>query len=93
MASTTAPAVRTSSPVPTTEKAPRSFQDALKQGWAVVSDKSNQSINQKRREGKLTMRKRGCLGPADPSSRVLLEVDYVGTVKGYRFSVPKFIQE
>jgi hypothetical protein len=93
MASTAAPAVRTSSPVPTTEKAPHSFQDALKQGWAVVSDKSNQSINQKRREGKLTMQKRGCFGPADPSARLLLEVDYVGAVKGYRFSVPKFIRE
>ena len=93
MASTAAPAVRTSAPVPATERAPRSFQDALKQGWAVISDKSNQSINQKRREGRLTMQKRGCFGPADPSSRLLLEVDYVGAVKGYRFSVPKFIRE
>ena len=63
--------------------APRTFQDALKQGWAVVSDKSHQSINQKRREGKLTMQKRGCAG--------LLEVDYIGTLNGYRFSVPKFV--
>ena len=93
MASTAAPAVRTSSPVPTTERAPHTFQDALKQGWAVISDKCNQTINQKRREGKLTMQKRGCLGPADPASRLLLEVDYVGAVKGYRFSVPKFVHE
>jgi hypothetical protein len=69
-------------PLPAVNEVPRTFQDALKQGWAVVSDKSHQSINQKRREGKLTMQKKGCAG--------LLEVDYVGTVKGYRFSVPKF---
>jgi hypothetical protein len=61
---------------------PSTFQEALKQGWAVVSDKSKQSINQKRREGELTMQERGSAG--------LLEVDYVGTTKGYRFSVPKF---
>ena len=93
MASTEPPAARTSAPVPATERAPHTFQDALKQGWAVIRDKSNQSINQKRREGKLTMQKRGCLGPADPASRLLLEVDYVGAVKGYRFSVPKFVHE
>jgi hypothetical protein len=82
MASTAVRAVRTSSPVPIHEKAPRSFQEALKQGWAVVSDKSHQSLNEKRREGRLTMQKKGSPG--------LLEVDYVGTTKGYRFSVPKF---
>ena len=49
----------------------------------MVSDKSHQSINQKRREGKLTMQKKGSAG--------LLEVDYVGTTKGYRFSAPKFV--
>lgn len=76
-----ATAVRSKS-LPVVNTAPRSFQDALKQGWAVVSDKSHQSINQKRREGKLTMQKKGCAG--------LLEVDYVGTTKGYRFTVPKF---
>jgi hypothetical protein len=86
-------AVRSPVPASTPQRAPHSFQDALKQGWAVVSDKSNQSINQKRREGKLTMQKRGCFGPADPASRLHLEVDYVGTVKGYRFSVPKFIHD
>ena len=69
---------------PTTAvKAPPTFQDALKQGWAVVSDNSQQSINQKRREGKLTMQKKRCAG--------LLEVDYVGTTRGYQFSVPKFV--
>jgi len=77
-----AAAIRPALPLPATEKAPRTFQDALKQGWAVVSDKSSQSINQKRREGKLTMQRRGHAG--------LLEVEYVGTPKGYRFSVPKF---
>jgi len=71
----------TSSPVPTAEKTPRTFQDALKQGWAVITDKSQQSINQKRREGKLTMQKKGCPG--------VLGVEYVGTRKGFRFSVPK----
>jgi len=69
-------------PLPAVNTAPRTFQDALKQGWSVVSDKSQQSIDQKRREGKLTMQKKGCAG--------LLEVDYVGTTTGYRFSVPKF---
>ena len=64
---------------------PSTFQEALKVGWAVVSDKSHQSINQKRREGTLTMQKRGVPG--------LLRVDYIGTVKGYRFSVPKFVSE
>jgi hypothetical protein len=62
--------------------APRTFKGALKAGWAVVSDKSNQSTNEKRREGKLTMQKRGCAG--------LLEVDYIGTPNGFRFSTPKF---
>lgn len=66
----------------TSERAPHSFQDALKQGWAVISDKSNQTINQKRREGKLTMQKRGCAE--------LLKVDYMGAQKGFRFSVPRF---
>lgn len=79
---THAAAVRPAQPVRGTDAPPRSFQDALKEGWAVISDKSHQSINQKRREGKLTMQKKGCAG--------LLEVDYVGTPKGYRFSVPKF---
>jgi hypothetical protein len=83
-------AVRSPASASISEKAPHSFQDALKQGWAVIADNSNQSINQKRREGKLTMQKRGCLGPVDPTSRVLLEVDYVGTQKGFRFSVPRF---
>lgn len=69
---------------PVAVKAPPTFQDALKQGWAVVSDNSQQSINQKRREGKLTMQKKGCAG--------LLEVDYVGTTRGYQFSAPKFVQ-
>ncbi len=77
-----ATAVRPAVSVPASERAPRTFQDALKQGWAVVSDKSVQSLNEKRRAGKLTMQKRGSAG--------LLEVDYVGTPKGYRFSVPKF---
>lgn len=81
MASAGVRAVRVSSPVPAVERTPRSFQDALKDGWAVVSDRSAQSINQKRREGKLTMQKKGQPG--------LLEVDYIGTTKGYRFSVPK----
>jgi hypothetical protein len=63
------------------EKSPRSFRAALKAGWAVVSDKSNQPRNEKRREGRLTMQKRGCAG--------LLEVDYVGTLTGFRFSVPR----
>jgi hypothetical protein len=63
-------------------KVPHTFQDALRQGWAVISDKSAQSTNEKRREGKLTMRKPGCAG--------LLTVNYVGSVTGgYRFSVPK----
>ena len=75
-------AVRSPAPASTSGKAPHSFQDALKRGWAVISDKSNQTINQKRREGKLTMKKRECAG--------LLEVDYVGTQKGFRFSVPRF---
>jgi hypothetical protein len=79
---TNAAAVRPSLPSSGAASPPRTFQDALKQGWAVVSDKSHQSINQKRREGKLTIQKKGCAG--------LLEVDYVGTPKGYRFSVPKF---
>ena len=70
-------------PLPAVNTAPRTFQDALKQGWAVVSDKSQQSINQKRREGKLTMQKKGCAG--------LLQLDYIGTTKGYRFSAPKFV--
>ena len=81
MASAGIRAVRTSSAVPTAETAPRTFRDALKQGWTVITDKSHQSINQKRREGKLTMQKQGCPG--------VLEVDYVDTPKGYRFSVPK----
>ncbi|HEV3482287.1 MAG TPA: hypothetical protein VGR97_08160 [Candidatus Acidoferrales bacterium] len=66
-----------------TVKTPHTFQAAVKQGWAVISDKSVQSINQKRREGKLTLWKAGCDG--------LLTVDYIGSVKGgFRFSVPKF---
>ncbi len=71
--------------LPAATKPPRTFQEALKQGWSVASDKSNQSINQKRREGKLTMLKNGF-----PE---LLLVDYIGTLKGYRFSVPKFASE
>jgi hypothetical protein len=74
-------AVRSSS-LPATERPPSTFQEALKAGWAVITDKSAQSINQKRREGKLTMQKPGCAG--------LLEVDYIGSRKGYRFSVPRF---
>jgi hypothetical protein len=70
-------------PLPGVNTAPRTFQDALKQGWSVVSEKSHQSISQKRREGKLTMQKKGCAG--------LLQLDYIGTTKGYRFSVPKFV--
>ena len=81
----TSAGVRSMLPASSGGKLPHSFQDALKQGWSVVSDKSNQTINQKRREGKLTMQKRGC-----PS---LLEVDYIGTLSGYRFSVPKFASE
>jgi len=77
-----AAAIRPALRLPATDKAPRTFQAALKQGWGVVSDKSSQSINEKRREGKLTMQRKGRAG--------LLEVDYVGTPKGYRFSVPKF---
>lgn len=65
------------------QKPPSTFQDALKDGWAVVSDESAQSRNQKRCEGKLTMQKKG--------SADVLEVDYVGTTKGYRFAVPKFV--
>ena len=79
---TNAAAVRPASPLRGTDAPPRTFQDALKQGWTVVSDNLHQSINQKRREGKLTMQKKGCAG--------LLEVDYVGTTKGYQFSAPKF---
>ena len=71
-----------SASLPATEKPPSTFQGALKAGWAVITDKSAQSINQKRREGKLTMQKPGCAG--------LLEVDYIGSRKGYRFSVPRF---
>jgi hypothetical protein len=67
-----------------TEKPPLTFQSALKAGWAVISDKSAQSTNQKRREGTLTMQKRGCAG--------LLLVDYIGSLKGYQFSVPKFAE-
>lgn len=67
---------------PVSESAPKTFQDALKQGWAVVSDKSDLSIDQKRRKGKITMQKKGHAG--------LLQVDYVGTRKGYEFSLPKF---
>ena len=64
-------------------KTPHTFQAALKQGWAVIGDKSVQSINQKRREGKLTLWKAGSVG--------LLTVEYIGSVKGgFRFSVPKF---
>jgi hypothetical protein len=67
-----------------TERTPHTFQDALKQGWAVISDKSAQSTNDKRREGKLTMRKPGFAG--------FLTVDYIGSLKGYQFSVPKFAE-
>jgi hypothetical protein len=67
----------------TSLKVPHTFQDALRQGWTVISDKSAQSRNEKRREGKLTMRKMG--------RSELLTLDYVGSAKGgYRFSVPKF---
>ncbi len=66
-------------------RAPHTFQEALKQGWAVIRDKSVQSINQKRREGRLTLQKRGIAA--------LLEVDYIGTRKGYQFSVPKFVAD
>lgn len=76
-----ATAIRPIQPPPS-ERAPRTFQDALKQGWAVVSDASRQSINQKRREDRLSLQK--------PGSAALLEVDYVGTTRGYQFSVPKF---
>ena len=78
----TARAISTTT-VPATAKAPRTFQAALKEGWAVVKDESSQSINEKRREGILTMQKKGL-----PD---LLRVDYVGTTKGYRFSVPKSV--
>ena len=54
-------AVRPAS-LPASEKAPKTFQDALKQGWAVVGDKSDLSIDQKRRKGKLTMQKKGMPG-------------------------------
>jgi len=70
--------------VPAVEKTPHTFQEALKQGWTVASDKSAQSVNRKRREGKLTMRKAG--------SVELLTVDYIGTVKGFQSSVPKFAE-
>lgn len=62
---------------------PASFQDALAEGWEVVKDDSKQSRNEKRREGKLTLGRRGI------SQR--LEVEYLGTSKGFRFSVPKFV--
>jgi hypothetical protein len=78
----TARAISTTT-VPATAKVPRTFQAALKEGWAVVKDQSSQSINQKRREGILTMQKKEVPG--------MLRVDYVGTAKGYRFSVPKFV--
>ena len=68
--------------VPAIEK-PASFQDALAEGWEVIKDDSKQSRNEKRREGKLTLGKKGI------SQR--LEVDYLGTTKGFRFSVPKFV--
>lgn len=75
----------TSAVLPVPARPPRSFQEALKQGWAVISDKSDQSMNQKRREGQIVMQKPGCAGH--------LRVDYVGTTKGYRFSVPKLASE
>lgn len=78
------PAIAVPPASPAATKPPRTFQEALKQGWSIVSDKSNQSINQKRREGKLTMQKRGFPG--------ILLVDYIGTLKGYRFSVPRFAE-
>jgi hypothetical protein len=68
---------------PAVGKAPRTFQAALKQGWAVVKDASAQTINQKRREGILTMQRKGIPG--------LLRVEYVGTTRGYQFSTPKFV--
>lgn len=52
MASVGIRAGNTSSPVPTAETAPHTFQEALKQGWTVITDKSQQSINQKRRENR-----------------------------------------
>jgi hypothetical protein len=67
-----------------TERTPHTFQGALREGWAVVSDKSAQSTNQKRREGTLTMRK--------PGFASVLTVDYIGSLKGYQFSVPKFAE-
>ncbi len=61
---------QTNARIPQKQKTlPSTFRDALKQGWGVISDKSNQSTNQKRREGTLRMQKRGVAG--------LLQVDYV----------------
>ena len=80
---TASAAVRvTDAAVPVIEK-PVSFQDALAEGWEVVKDDSKQSRNEKRREGKLTLGKQGVSQQ--------LEVDYLGTTKGFRFSVPKFV--
>jgi hypothetical protein len=67
---------------PTIEK-PSCFQDALAEGWEVLKDDSKQPRNEKRREGKLTLGKQGV------SQR--LEVEYLGTTKGFRFAVPKFV--
>jgi hypothetical protein len=76
-------ATRTLPQVEVPGSAPHTFQDALKAGWTVASDKSVQRINEKRREGKITMQKPGC--------SQLLAVDYVGSKRGFRFSVPKFV--
>jgi len=62
---------------------PHTFRDALKQGWCVVRDESKQSRDEKRREGKVFLQK--------PGSDGLLEVEYIGSVKGFRFSVPKLV--
>ena len=79
---TASAAVQTTA-VPVIEK-PDCFHDALAEGWEVIKDDSKQSRNEKRREGTLTLGKEGV------SQR--LEVDYIGTLKGFRFSVPKFAE-
>jgi hypothetical protein len=73
---------RVAVPVPVIEK-PATFQDALGEGWEVIKDDSHQSRNEKRREGKLTLGKQGVSQQ--------LEVEYLGTTRGFRFAVPKFV--
>lgn len=63
---------------------PQTFQQALRQGWKVASDNSQQSINEKRRDGTVVLKKPGCAA---------LIVDYVGTPRGFRFSVPRLSSE